>query len=107
MRILKFVFFTLIILLGVFSGYAVLSGKTYLFKAAYHNFSAIDDYTIFENNKVAKAKVVKPWPLADQYNQQAYPDSLNRLLEALRTVGVLMIKNHCCPIKKEAKLMAS
>jgi CubicO group peptidase (beta-lactamase class C family) len=93
MRILKFVFITLIILLGVFSGYAVLSGKTYLFKAAYHNFSAIDDYTIFENNKVAKAKVVKPWPLADQYNQQAYPDSLNRLLEALRTVGVLMIKN--------------
>ena len=93
MRILKFVFITLIILLGAFSGYAVLSGKTYLFKAAYHNFSAIDDYTIFENNKVAKAKVVKPWPLADQYNQQAYPDSLNHLLEALRTVGVLMIKN--------------
>ncbi|MFY8024818.1 MAG: serine hydrolase domain-containing protein [Sediminibacterium sp.] len=93
MRILKFVFITLIILLGAFSGYAVLSGKTYLFKAAYHNFSAIDDYTIFENNKVAKAKVVKPWPLADQYNKQAYPDSLNNLLEALRTVGVLMIKN--------------
>lgn len=93
MRILKFVFITLIILLGAFSGYAVLSGKTYLFKAGYHNFSAIDDYTIFENNKVAKAKVVKPWPLADQYNKQAYPDSLNNLLEALRTVGVLMIKN--------------
>ncbi len=93
MRILKFVFITLIILLGAFSGYAVLSGKTFLFKAAYHNFSAIDDYTIFENNKVAKAKVEKPWPLADQYNKQAYPDSLNNLLEALRTVGVLMIKN--------------
>lgn len=93
MRILKFVFITLIILLGAFSGYAVLSGKTYLFKAAYHNFSAIDDYTIFENNTVAKAKVVKPWPLADQYNKQAYPDSLNNLLEALSTVGVLMIKN--------------
>ena len=93
MRLLKFVFITLIILIGVFSGYAVLSGKTYLFKAAYYNFSAIDDYTIFKNNTVAKAKLEKPWPLANQYNKQAYPDSLNNLLEELRTVGVLMIKN--------------
>ncbi|PJE47610.1 MAG: serine hydrolase [Sediminibacterium sp.] len=93
MRLLKFVFITLIILIGVFSGYAVLSGKTYLFKAAYYNFSAIDDYTIFKNNIVAKAKLEKPWPLANQYNKQAYPDSLNNLLEELRTVGVLMIKN--------------
>lgn len=93
MRLLKFVFITLIILIGVFSGYAVLSGKTYLFKAAYYNFSAIDDYTIFKNNTVAKAKLEKPWPLANQYNKQAYPESLNNLLEELRTVGVLMIKN--------------
>lgn len=93
MRLLKFVFITLIILIGAFSGYAVLSGKTYLFKAAYYNFSAIDDYTIFKNNTVAKAKLEKPWPLANQYNKQAYPDSLNNLLEELRTVGVLMIKN--------------
>ena len=93
MRLLKFVFIMLIMVIGAFSGYAVLSGKTYLFKAAYYNFSAIDDYTIFENNSVAKAKVMRPWPLADQYNKQAYPDSLNSLLEALKTVGVVMIKN--------------
>ena len=49
--------------------------------------------TIFENNKVAKAKEDKPWPLATTYNKNAYPDSLNNLLEDLSTVGVLMIKN--------------
>ncbi|OYY09054.1 MAG: serine hydrolase [Sphingobacteriia bacterium 35-36-14] len=48
---------------------------------------------MFENNTVAKAKEVKTWPLASEYNKQAYPDSLNNLLEDLRTVGVLMIKN--------------
>ncbi|WP_439506424.1 serine hydrolase domain-containing protein [Sediminibacterium sp.] len=93
MRLLKLVLITMIIVIGAFSSYAVLSGKTYLFKAAYYNFSAIDDYAIFKNNTVAKAKLAKPWPLANQYNKLAYPDSLNSLLEELRTVGVLMIKN--------------
>lgn len=93
MRILKLVFIVLIVFIGVLSAYAVLFDKSYLFKAAYYNFSAIDDYTIFENNKVTKAKEAKNWPLAIEYNKQAYPDSLNNLLEDLRTVGVLMIKN--------------
>lgn len=93
MRLLKLIFIFLVIILGALSAYAVLFDKTYLFKAAYYNFSAIDDYTIFENNTVAKAKEVKTWPLASEYNKQAYPDSLNNLLEDLRTVGVLMIKN--------------
>ncbi|WP_295232850.1 serine hydrolase [Sediminibacterium sp.] len=93
MRILKWLFIVLIVVVGAFSAYAVLFDQTYLFKAAYYNFSAIDDYTIFENNKVAKAKEDKPWPLATAYNKNAYPDSLNNLLEDLSTVGVLMIKN--------------
>ena len=93
MRILKWLFIVLIVVVGAFSAYAVLFDQTYLFKAAYYNFSAIDDYTIFENNKVAKAKEDKPWPLATAYNKNAYSDSLNNLLEDLSTVGVLMIKN--------------
>lgn len=93
MRILKLVFIVLTVVIGTFSAYAVLFDKTYLFKAAYYNFSAIDDYTIFENNTVAKSKEAKAWPLASEYNKQAYPDSLNNLLEDLRTVGILMIKN--------------
>ena len=93
MRLLKWVFIVSMVIVSAFSAYAVLFDKTYLFKAAYYNFSAIDDYTIFDNNKVAKAKKVKSWPLAQQYNKLEYPDSLNALLEELRTVGVLMIKN--------------
>ena len=100
MRILKYVFIVLIVLLGALSAYAVLFDKTYLFKAVYHNFSSIDDYQIFDNHTVAKAKQDQPWPLANQYNKQAYPDSLNQLLESLRTVGVLMIKNDSIVFEK-------
>lgn len=100
MRILKYVFIVLVVLLGALSAYAVLFDKTYLFKAVYHNFSAIDDYKIFNNQTVVKAKQDKPWPLANQYNKLAYPDSLNQLLESLRTVGVLMIKNDSIVFEK-------
>jgi len=100
MRILKYVFIVLVVLLGALSAYAVLFDNTYLFKAVYHNFSAIDDYRIFNNQTVVKAKQDKPWPLANQYNKLAYQDSLNQLLESLRTVGVLMIKNDSIVFEK-------
>jgi len=44
MRLLKWIFIVVIVLVSAFSAYAVLFDKTYLFKAAYYNFSAIDDY---------------------------------------------------------------
>ena len=43
----------LIFLLSViilFTAFAFVSGKTYLFKAVYYNFAGIDDYKIFDNN---------------------------------------------------------
>ena len=100
MRILKWLFIVLVIIIGVFSSYAVLADKTYLFKAAYYNFSAIDDYKIFSNEKVAAAPVDKPWPYGAGFNKINYPDSLNALLEELKTVGVLVIKDDSLQFEK-------
>ena len=58
----KFLKGILILLLSViilFTAFAFVSGKTYLFKAVYYNFAGIDDYKIFDNNTV-KAGSLNP-----------------------------------------------
>ncbi len=86
-----FLIFLLTIIL-LFCGYAVISGKTYLFKAVYYNFAGIDDYKIFSNDTVATASA-QPWPVAGNFNTASSPDSLNELLKKLRTVALVVIKN--------------
>ena len=79
-------------LIAIFSAYALISGKTFLFKAVYYNFANIDDYKKFSNNTVAIAKP-QPWQVSTNYNKVNYPDSLNHLMESLGSVGLLMIRN--------------
>ncbi len=100
MRIIKWLFIVLVVLVGAFSAYAVLGDKTYLFKAAYHNFSGIDDYKIFTNENVTAAPTDKPWAYSADYNKINYPDSLNALLEELQTVGVLLIRKDSLQFEK-------
>jgi hypothetical protein len=99
MQLLRKLIYVIIALLIAFSAFALISGKTYLFKAAYYNFANIDDYTIFSNNTVVAVKE-KPWAVSSNYNQVAYPDSLNQLMEKLSTVGLLMIKNDSILMEK-------
>jgi CubicO group peptidase (beta-lactamase class C family) len=91
-KIVKRVLLTLAVLITVFSAYALISGKTFLFKALYHNFANIDDYKIFDNNEVAIAQP-QPWNNDAQYNKVNYPAELNSLLESLSSTGLLVIKN--------------
>ena len=37
-----------------------LTGKQYLYKAVYHNFANIDDYTIFDNDTVSAGSAIFP-----------------------------------------------
>lgn len=99
MKFLKRVVFVFITIVIVFSAFALITGKTYLFKSVIYNFSNIDDYTIFNNNKVTTAKAT-PWPISSNYNKVEYPDSLNALLERLSTVGLLMVKNDSIVMEK-------
>ncbi len=82
----------LISLIVVFSGYAIISGKTYLFKAIAYNFADIDDYKIFTNDTVATG-VAQPWSKSSAYNKVAIPDSLSSLLGGLKSVALVVIKD--------------
>ncbi len=92
MRILKRVVLFLLILAVVFSAYALISGKTFLFKAVAYNFANIDDYKKFSNNTVTISKP-QPWQVSAGYNKAVLTDSLTSMLEVLGSVGLLMVKN--------------
>lgn len=87
----RFAYFLLFLVL-VFSGYAFISGKTWLFKEVAYNIADIDDYKIFSNNTVAAA-LPQPWPVATSFNKHALPEALSQLLERLQSIGVAVIKN--------------
>ena len=92
MKILKRIIAFLLVLIVVFSVFALVSGKTYLFKAVIYNFAKIDDYKHFTNNTVT-AGPAQPWNIAAGYNKTVLPDSLKALLQDLKSVGLLMVKN--------------
>jgi hypothetical protein len=83
----------------LFSAFAVITGKTYLFKAVYYNFAGINDYHIFTNDTI-KTSVPRPWHISEQFNKVTSPDSLNKLLEEIKTVAVLVIRNDSLLYKK-------
>jgi CubicO group peptidase (beta-lactamase class C family) len=92
MKIVRRIIRVLLVIIIIFSAYALISGKTYLFKAVAYNFANIDDYKKFSNNTVAIG-TPQPWHASSNYNQPKVPDTLTNLLEALGSVGLLMIKN--------------
>lgn len=91
-KFLKWFTLSILLIIVVFCGYAVISGKTYLFKAVYYNYAGIEDYRIFSNDTIATGPA-QPWALSGNYNTVKCPDSLYNLLEQIQTVAVVVIKN--------------
>ena len=91
-KVLRRFFYFLVFLVLLFSGYAFISGKTWLFKEVAYNFADIDDYKIFSNNTVAAARP-QPWPVAGNVNKPVLPGTLKQLLERIQSIGVAVIKN--------------
>jgi CubicO group peptidase (beta-lactamase class C family) len=85
-------FLVLFSIIVLFSLYAVISGKTYLFKAVYYNFAGIDDYKIFSNDTV-NVSTAQPWPVSTNFDKIGPDSELNSLLKRISTVGVVVIKN--------------
>jgi len=54
-KFLRRLLYFLLLIIIIFSGYAFISGKTWMFKEVAYNFADIDDYKIFTNNTVAVA----------------------------------------------------
>jgi CubicO group peptidase (beta-lactamase class C family) len=91
-KFLRRFLYLLLLLIIVFSGYAFISGKTWLFKEVAYNFADIDDYKIFSNNTVAVGQP-QPWALARNFNKPVLPDTLKNLLQQIQSIGVTVIKN--------------
>jgi CubicO group peptidase (beta-lactamase class C family) len=91
-KIIKGFFLFIVAVIVLFSAYALISGKTYLFKAVYYNFAGIDDYKIFTNDTVA-AGTAQPWPVSADFNKATPPDMLSDLLKKINTVALVVIKN--------------
>lgn len=90
-KILRYFVYFILLVLVVFSGYALISGRTYLFKAVYYNFAGIDDYEIFSNNTITTSEH-QPWPVSSLYNQPKLPDNLRQLLQKIETVALVAVK---------------
>ena len=91
-KFLRRLLYVLIGILVAFSLFAVISGKTYLFKAIAYNFADIDDYKKFSNNTVPDG-VAQPWEQSAFYNQPVMPDTLAGFLKDISTIGVVVIKS--------------
>lgn len=91
-KFFKRLFLSIGLVLVLLSILAVATGKSYMFKAVFYNFADVDDYKIFENHQV-NTGAPQPWFLAANYNKIEIPSTLLSDLEALKTIGLLVIKN--------------
>ncbi len=83
----------------LFSLFAVITGRMWMFPAVWHNFAGINDYKFFRNDTLSIAQP-KPWNEAKNINKISYPDSLNNLLESLNSVALLAIQNDSIVFEK-------
>jgi len=79
----------LLLLLSVF---ALVTGRTYLFKAVAYNFADVDDYKVFTNDEVAISQA-QPWPVSENFNKTEMPAALQAELDSIKNIGVVVIKN--------------
>jgi CubicO group peptidase (beta-lactamase class C family) len=83
---------SLLSLLIILIALIFISGRTYLFKAAWYYTADVDDYKIFDNNIVQAGKP-QPWNKAEGYNRIVYPDTLDKKLTQYKTIAVAVIRN--------------
>jgi len=98
-RFLKRFLATILVIVVLFSAFLVISGRTYLFKAAWNGTADIDDYKLFENRAVSHGEAQK-WPVSADYNKIRYPKDLNEKLERYGTTGLVVIKNDSLVFEK-------
>lgn len=91
-KFLKRLGLTILVVLLILVAAIFITGKTYLFKAAWYYTADIDDYKIFENNIVQTGRP-QPWMKSANYNKIVYPESLDQKLAKYKTVALAVIRN--------------
>jgi CubicO group peptidase (beta-lactamase class C family) len=69
----------------------VITGKTYVYTALYHNFADIDDHLIFDNHVVKAGKTIE-LPRSTIYNSSELPGTLTSVLDRTETVALVVLK---------------
>ncbi|MBC7388085.1 MAG: serine hydrolase [Opitutaceae bacterium] len=92
-KILKWIGILILTLLLVVNMYALLSGKTYFYKALRYNLANVDDYKIFDNRTISKSSKPQPWPQAKKYSHLELSPELKSTLEKYKTFAFLVVKN--------------
>ncbi len=98
-KVMKYTGMVLLAIVIAFSAYTIISGKTYLFRAVYHNFANVDDYKIFENN-VVKNDSIQPYSISKNYGHIVLPAGLDIALERSSSIAVVVIKNDSLVFEK-------
>lgn len=57
-----------------------------------HNFADVDDYKLFESNKISKSTNPKPWQISENYNKKAPAQELLDFFDERKTCAFLVIK---------------
>ena len=98
LKILKFIFKWLIILIVILNIFILVSGKTYLYKGFANTYlkgrvaASIDEYKIFDN-RIVKAGTTHEWALGKDYNTSTIPSPYFENMERMKTIAYLVIKN--------------
>ena len=85
----------LLVTLGVIFAFVLIiqiTGKNYIYKALYYNYTKIDNPEIFHSRIIAAENPVAT-PSHKDYNKKPLTPALRTELEGLETVSLLMIKN--------------
>jgi len=82
----------LVLLLYITDYQYILKGIRVVYMTG-HTTAFIDDHPYFENENIATAKQVQPWPFHKKYNKASITKKLIRYNDSLGTVAFLVIKN--------------
>ena len=99
LKILRGLFYFTGFLMVVFSLFALVTGRFYLFKAVAYNYANVDDYKKFSNNPVPVG-TVQPWLKSSRYNKVALPDSLIKEMEGIETLAFFVSKGDSVLVEK-------
>lgn len=97
LKIIKWFFKWLLILIAILNILILVSGKTYLYKGFVNTYlkgrvtADIDEYKIFDNRTV-RAGTSHEWALGKDYNTKKIPPHYRSDMERMKTIAYLIIK---------------
>ena len=91
-KILKRILVTILMIIGFIAAFVIISGRTYLFKAAWNGTANIDDFRLFENRAVSAGEPQK-WSFAADYNKINYPADLNAGMEKYGSIALVVVRD--------------